>query len=103
SSADYSKRQEGYARALRADNVFTPQLVIDGESQLNGSDRRAAVAAIARAVVRRKATVTLVALPAADAPPQKMAWRITIDAASLAPRPAAAYLFYAITEDGLAS
>src|SRR5580704_17400830 len=48
SSPQFSRRQSDYARLLGSE-VYTPQLVIDGRVQLNGSDGRDIQAAIARA------------------------------------------------------
>lgn len=38
SSAAFSSRQQRYAALLHAEDIYTPQLVIDGSSQLVGSD-----------------------------------------------------------------
>src|SRR5579863_678447 len=38
SSRAYTQRQEAYARQFAIDGVFTPQMVIDGAAQFNGSD-----------------------------------------------------------------
>lgn len=41
SNAAWTSRQEGYARALEVDNgPYTPQLVVNGEAQVNGTDGR---------------------------------------------------------------
>ncbi len=102
SRADFSRRQESYAATLGAD-VFTPQLVIDGETQFVGSDRREALATIARAGARPRAALELEGIADPQAPPLKSAWRIAIDAGSLRQRPATPHLFVAVTEDDLAS
>ena len=59
SSAEFSRRQAGYARILGSE-VYTPQLVIDGRVQLNGSDGRDIQAAIARAAGKAKVPVRIV-------------------------------------------
>ena len=102
SNADFSRRQESYAAVLGSD-VFTPQLVVDGEAQLVGSDRREALAALARAAKRPRASVEVARVADPQAPPRKVAWKIAIDAGSLPQRPALSYLFLSVTEDGLAS
>jgi hypothetical protein len=38
SSADWSARQEAYAHRFKLDSVYTPQIVVNGRSELNGSD-----------------------------------------------------------------
>ena len=91
------------AAILRRADVFTPQLVVDGEAQLVGSDRREALAAIARAAKRPRASVEVARVADPQAPPRKAAWKVAIDAGSLTQRPPSTYLFVALTEDGLAS
>ena len=59
SSAQFSRRQADYGRVLGSD-VYTPQLVIDGRVQLNGSDGRDVQAAIARAAAKPKVPVQIV-------------------------------------------
>lgn len=48
SSSAFSARQQEYARAMKAAQVYTPQLVLDGKNQLVGSSERAVRAEIAR-------------------------------------------------------
>jgi len=60
SSAQFSRRQADYARLLGSE-VYTPQLVIDGRVQLNGSDGRDIQAAITRAAAKSKAPVEVTA------------------------------------------
>jgi hypothetical protein len=59
SSAQFSERQEFYARALHSDK-YTPQLVIDGRSQVLGSDQKAVESAVARAAAKPKSAVRIV-------------------------------------------
>ena len=59
SSQEFTERQNDYARRLRVDSVYTPQLVIDGRSQLVGSDGVGAKAAIEKSIRRQKAPVLL--------------------------------------------
>jgi hypothetical protein len=47
SSAEFSRRQEQYARALRLDGPYTPQMVVDGTTEFVGSERQRAKAVIA--------------------------------------------------------
>src|SRR5262245_59154605 len=51
SSSAWSERQSAYAKQLALDSVYTPQIVVNGHDQLNGSDedgiRRAIDAAAA--------------------------------------------------------
>jgi hypothetical protein len=59
SAPQFSRRQADYARILSTE-VYTPQLVIDGREQLNGSEGRNIQAAIARAAARPKLPVHIV-------------------------------------------
>jgi hypothetical protein len=43
SSPDWTARQDAYARALGRDGVYTPQLVVNGRVELNGSDEAGVV------------------------------------------------------------
>src|SRR5262245_45683393 len=49
SSAAFTKRQQLYADRFKAENVYTPQMVVDGETAFVGSDVGAARRAIERA------------------------------------------------------
>lgn len=59
SSAEFSRRQGAYSRAFGRDGVYTPQMVVDGQAELVGSDEGKARAAIVAAARRAKARVTL--------------------------------------------
>jgi hypothetical protein len=52
-------RQEAYARQLRIQGPYTPQMVIDGAVEFNGSDSRRALEEITRARDREKTGVRL--------------------------------------------
>ena len=52
-------RQESYARHFGIEGPYTPQMVIDGAAQFNGSDRERALAEIARANDRPKTVIHL--------------------------------------------
>ena len=58
SSAQFSTRQSNYdARVFRANQVYTPQLVIDGQYEQVGSDVKAVLRSIQQAARAPKATV----------------------------------------------
>jgi hypothetical protein len=80
SSHAATQRQYDYAHRLGQDNVYTPQLVIDGTAETVGSDSRAADAAIREAAVRDVAgpSVTLGAGPDGAA-------RVSVGAGSKSP------------------
>jgi hypothetical protein len=60
SSPAATQRQNGYARRLGLDAVYTPQIVVDGHWQTVGSDRDAVARAVAEA--RRAAVAVPIAL-----------------------------------------
>ena len=55
----FSERQEEYARRLRLEGPYTPQMVVDGVTEFVGSDGRRALAAIGAAARGPKARVRL--------------------------------------------
>jgi hypothetical protein len=59
SSHDYSERQQAYAEQFGLNSVYTPQVVVDGRTQLVGSDERGAIRAIEEAAKNQKMTITL--------------------------------------------
>lgn len=54
SSAQWSARQREYARVMRSSQVYTPQLILNGQTQLVGSSERAVRAEIARQLARKR-------------------------------------------------
>jgi hypothetical protein len=103
SSAQFSERQNDYARVLGLDDIYTPQMIVDGRLQFVGSNSSSARAAIATAARDAKAevTVTLAKRPTSltDEVP------IDIHVANLPSVSAGdtAELMLAITESGLRS
>jgi hypothetical protein len=59
SSHQFSLRQADYARRFRLGEPYTPQMVVDGNSQLVGSDERQAVQAIQNAAKVDKFRISL--------------------------------------------
>ena len=53
----FSERQRQYSGVFRADGVYTPQMVVDGKTQLVGSDSQKALRAIAEAAKAQKTVV----------------------------------------------
>jgi hypothetical protein len=49
SSSAFTARQQDYGRKLGGQEAYTPQMVVDGSVEFNGSDARKAVAAIGQA------------------------------------------------------
>jgi len=50
SKNQFTLRQENYSRVLPGKELYTPQLVVNGEAELTGSDQKAAKAAIQKAL-----------------------------------------------------
>jgi hypothetical protein len=59
SSHEYSERQGAYAGSFGLNNVYTPQMVVDGRIQLVGSDETGAIQAIENATKAEKIPVSL--------------------------------------------
>jgi hypothetical protein len=59
SSAEMTSRQTQYSTVFHIDEIFTPQLVIDGKQQVVGTDSSAARKAIAEDIKSGKAPLTL--------------------------------------------
>jgi hypothetical protein len=97
SSSAMTARQAQYARSLSAE-VYTPQMVVDGESEFIGNDGRAALDAIRRAAATKKAAVTAEITHAGNT----LLVRATVAPGALEAVPDADVLV-GLTEDGLAS
>jgi hypothetical protein len=59
SARSYSERQSAYARRLGLENVYTPQMVVDGTSEFVGSNAALANEAFVKALHRPKLAVRL--------------------------------------------
>lgn len=92
SSAIFSRRQDLYARALRINSTYTPQMIVDGRAEFIGSNLSKAQKAILDATKTPKAKIELAR--------QKDSLKINI---SDMPEHQNATVFLAIAEDNLAS
>ena len=100
SSVLYSQRQEEYSRALKLDDVYTPQMIVDGRNAFVGSQRQTALQAIEKAADAPKANVQL----AVEAPPGGSASvSIKIDKIPDTSHGDKAEVFLAVAESGLQS
>jgi hypothetical protein len=59
SQKQFSERQNGYAEKFKLDSIYTPQMVVDGQTQLVGSNLGAAHKAISDATKSSKAAIEL--------------------------------------------
>lgn len=102
SSALFSARQTDYdARVFHANNIYTPQLVIDGRTQLIGSERAKVLAAVAAAARRPKIALAVHARRSADG--SKIEASVTGVVPAGEDLPGRSDLVFAITEDQLST
>jgi hypothetical protein len=99
SSAALTARQQAYGRALEVDDIYTPQLVVDGRQQLVGSDAASAKKALTRAAAAAHGRLTI------DAESAGGAIQVGLRASDLPPLGKADRdeFVVAITEDGLST
>ncbi|HUR36672.1 MAG TPA: DUF1223 domain-containing protein [Terriglobales bacterium] len=98
SAKDFTERQQSYAGALGSDQVYTPQMVVDGRTEFVGSDESKARSTIGQAAREVKAQVSLSSL--ASGPRD---YSIAIEVTSLPPGVHSAYATLVITETELTS
>ena len=92
SSAEFTERQQEYAQHFGLASPYTPQLVIDGQQQVLGSDVSAVSRGIDAALKKGKpATITLAKLGGT-------AYQVSVQGGS-----GKGKVFLAVTEDGLSS
>ncbi|HEY0426821.1 MAG TPA: DUF1223 domain-containing protein [Pyrinomonadaceae bacterium] len=92
SSALFSQRQELYAQKFKLDSTYTPQMVVDGEKEFNGSDSGKALKAVMEAVKNQKTNIEI----------SRDGEKLKIKIAELPAREDAT-VYLAIAEDNLAS
>jgi hypothetical protein len=95
-SATLTARQQKYGTRFKLESVFTPQMVIDGTTQIVGTDVAGLKAALAKSAATPKPRLT-VALR--DAGPDGLVATASGEGAVAA---AGAEMVWAVTEDGLA-
>lgn len=98
SAQAFTRRQSEYRRRFNNEQIYTPQMIVDGRDQFIGSDRSAARKAIAKAAKLPKATVDL-----AVAIPGRIEVTVRIAGLKRAGLRQIANLVAAVTEDGLTS
>jgi hypothetical protein len=99
SSKDFTKRQETYALTLHTDGPYTPQMVVDGRTEFNGTDVRAARAAITQAAQNPKVVVSVTLSPATEG--ERL--QIHVDGADFSKVAGKADVMLAITENDLSN
>jgi len=101
SSVRFSQRQQEYAEALGLDDVFTPQMIVDGSVQFVGSSLANARDAIAAAASNDKIPIKLSLETGPARNSAKL--RVSIWDESGISNNRACDVFYALTESGLKS
>ena len=99
SAAEFSQRQSDYAQVFGTDGVYTPQMVVDGQSELVGSRSAAAREAIHKAANQPKAEIALGA--GANSSPGKPAFEVQIKSLGGISLRGETELWIAVTEKGL--
>jgi hypothetical protein len=105
SSAAFSARQGTYAQAFgQQDRVYTPQMIVDGQAEFNGSAMNKAIEAIAKAARSPKADVRIV-IPETKTQEDNQKVRLNVSVKNLPPvdRGDEAEVILALTEDKLSS
>ncbi|MEO6325041.1 MAG: DUF1223 domain-containing protein, partial [Thermoanaerobaculia bacterium] len=100
SSAAFSERQAAYGRRFSGDRVYTPQMVVDGATELIGSDESRARAAIVAASRSAKANLTVKPTFHADG---AVTIEVSVSAGNVLAPDETANLVLALSEEGLAS
>lgn len=99
SSIEFTQRQDVYRQALGLPASYTPQMVVDGQTELIGSLDAKARRAIARAVTRSKAVVSV--QPTGPAAADGVAVRVRVTKLPRVADGETADLWIAVTERGL--
>jgi hypothetical protein len=66
SSADFSQRQERYAQSLKVDGPYTPQMIVDGETEFVGNSATQAQRAISQAASQQEVAAIKISASGAD-------------------------------------
>jgi hypothetical protein len=100
SSAQFTERQTDYSRTLRVEDIYTPQMIVDGRTEFVGNQRAAALEAIAKAAQSPKASVEVAVKTSA---PNSITLSIQVGDVPEVSRGDRADVILAITESGLMS
>jgi len=97
SSREFSLRQGEYARRFRLEGPYTPQMIVDGDAQLVGSDEREALRVIGSAAKVTKIQVGLSA-PRVQAP-NSLVVHIEVKPTVSASKPMSGQVLLALADD----
>jgi hypothetical protein len=101
SSPDWTLRQQAYVDRFKGKSPFTPQMVVDGQSQFVGNNPHDAQAAIQEAARRPKTQISITGTAVEKGDVQRFEIRVGNLAGAATPEPADVWI--AVTEDGLES
>jgi hypothetical protein len=99
SSNEFSQRQNDYAQSLRSGNVYTPQMIVDGQAEIVGGRSQDAREAIQKAASLPKTEIALTAK--VDSSPAKSSFEIQINDPNGVSAHNSFELWVALTEKGL--
>jgi hypothetical protein len=99
SSAEFTQRQNSYAYVLPKGGVYTPQIIVDGSTEIPGSRPKQTSEAIQRAASLPKAHVTLHQLEEKGS--GKATFEVQVDHLPVIPKGDELELWVAVTERGL--
>ena len=103
SSAQFSERQSDYASLFHRDDIYTPQMVVDGSEEFVGSNADRARQAIEAAARSPKARITLTLAAGAKAASQDVPIAVRIENVPEITKDDQAELMLAVSESGLRS
>lgn len=101
SSADWTQRQVDYVSRFKEESPYTPQMVVDGQTQLLGSRQFEAERAIQQAAVRPKTGITVT--PENNAPDGTAQFKVRVAKLLGNADRDTAEVWLAVTESGLQS
>jgi hypothetical protein len=97
SSKQFTERQQRYADRFNLDSSYTPQMVINGGTELNGADESRARKTIANAVLKQDGNISIT-VSAAYSLGDPMSVEVSVETSELLKD---AHVFLAITESAL--
>jgi hypothetical protein len=103
SSAQFSERQSQYATRFRRDDIYTPQMVVDGSEEFVGSNSSRARQAIEAAARAPQAHITLAVAPQSNAASHDVPLAVRIENVPEITKGDRAEVVLAISESGLRS
>lgn len=101
SAAQFSARQSAYADYFNSTGVYTPQMIVDGQTEFPGGNQAKARAAIASAARAPKATISLTRAGASR--PDGVPLTVRVEKLSTLDPDDLPEVLLAITEDGLST